>query len=104
MPSALNVKKTSRTLPIRTSQTDVLVENASIDTRTTEQKTKSQVVCQRTLSMNEESLTILTELTDLTGRSQRDILTVLNKQALDIMKGKMEFAISHKMVPTLDIT
>ncbi|MFQ3190230.1 MAG: hypothetical protein ACI936_001360 [Paraglaciecola sp.] len=104
MSSPLKVKKTTRTLPVRTSQTDVLVDNASIDTRTTEQKTKSQALCQRTLSMNDESLTILTELTDLTGRSQRDILTVLNKQALDIMKVKMEFARSHKMVPTLDIT
>lgn len=87
-----------------------IIDSASFDTRTEQQKDtkKKEAALKNTkkaksLSLSYESLQILNDLTEITGRSERDILADLAQQALNIMKPKIETAKEFGMVPSLNI-
>lgn len=87
-----------------------IMSEAAYDTRTPEQKVAVKKEAElkktkkpKTLSLGPDSLSILSDLTEITGRSERDILADLAEQALNIMKPKIAIAKEFDMVPSLNI-
>jgi hypothetical protein len=96
---------------IDTEMKEQIMTTAAYDTRTPEQKTAVKKEAEqkkekkaKTLTLTFDSLKTLSDLTEITGRSERDILGELAEQALEIMKPKIAIAKDFGMVPLIDLT
>lgn len=96
----------SRQLPeVNPQLKSQLISEASFDTRPQQQKkddnTKKTPKTPKALSLGPEGISILNDLTEITGKSERAILAELAEQALKMMAPKIEIAKEIGMVPSL---
>lgn len=105
MSKSILLKPPGRKLPeVPSDAKEQLISSATFDTRKDEQKnTAKPRRVAKSITLEGDSLDTLEQLVELTNLSERTILGLLQTQALNLMKPKIEAAIKQGFAPNIKI-